>query len=126
MPAGFFSIEHLRAVPGMQSMRTAQVQGTARAQNAEKLGGHIPIPEQMLQNLKTNYFIELSGLAGEIVKIPSLEVQSRRVCPLVHDQELPRFLHLLLLEVHGNNTGPALICQPGKVPIATASVEHVS
>jgi hypothetical protein len=60
----------------MQSIRAAQVQGAARAQNAEKLGGHIPIPEQMLQNFEANYFIERSGLAGEIVEIPSLEVQA--------------------------------------------------
>jgi hypothetical protein len=80
----------------------------------------------MLQDFEANYFIERSGLASEIVEIPSLEVQARRVCPLVLDQKVPCFLHLLLFKIDGHNTRTALVCQPGKVPVTATSVQHLA
>jgi hypothetical protein len=125
MTAGFFSVQHFCRMTRVQSMRTAQVQGTAGAQNAEKLGGHILVPEQMLQDFETDYFIECSGFAGEIVKIPLLELQARRICPFVADQEVPCLLHLLWFKVNSHHTGPTSICEPGKIPIATTGVQHI-
>jgi hypothetical protein len=49
MAAGFSSVQHVCHVTRMQPMRTAQVQDAPRPQNAEKIGGHVLIPEQMFQ-----------------------------------------------------------------------------
>ena len=107
-------------------MRAAQMQSAPRSQKAKKLGGHILIPEQMLQYLKTNYFIERSSFAAEVVKIASFKLETPGICPLVPDQEAPSLLDLLFLKVHGHDRRAASIGKPRKVAVATTSVQYVS
>ena len=80
----------------------------------------------MLQHLEANDFIKCPSLPGQIVEIASFEAQPRRIRPLVRDQEVLCFLHLLLLVVHGHNARSALVGQPGEIPIPAASVKYVS
>jgi hypothetical protein len=113
-------------MPRVQSMWTAKVQCTARAQDSVELGDHIPVSKQMLQHFETDDFIKCPSLTGQIVKIASFEPQARRVCPFVNDQEVARFLYLLLLVVHRYDTGTGLICQPGEITVPAASIQYVA
>ena len=88
VPARFFRVQDFGLMPRVQSMWTAKVQGTARAQNAVELGDHIPVAKQMLQHFKADDFIKCPSLVRQIVKIVLFEPQARRVCPFVNDQKV--------------------------------------
>ena len=126
VPARFFRVQDFGLMPRVQSMWTAKVQGTARAQNAVELGDHIPVAKQMLQHFKADDFIKCPSLVRQIVKIVLFEPQARRVCPFVNDQKVACFEHLLLHVIHRYDTRAGLICQPGEIPVPATSIQYVA